>query len=207
MSIDWFPLVVALVAAFFLGAWFAERRTAKRREQASLEYERTRYSDENLAKAQLRFDERIARGLEIRLPDAVHGRKLHIYRHLMKGWFSHLDAQHRYDDTMSRRVRQDWVRYLDLLSRSETLRFLAVESEDDRKREKHDEDFRKMAAEIDTIENGFARAIGSEAVAALAAVREKSFDQFSYEGEIAPDGHYFRGWSPKGPEQPIPRTR
>lgn len=198
-------LIFAIVFAFALLGWLADRNRRKREGNQLAESVEYRRSEEYVLKQQIQFEEHLA---EIYLPDAIRGRELYIYRKLMRGWFEKLIAMNRYSEAVSKKIRIDWLAYMALLNSRATHRFLGLEASDKSKGEKYLREAQEEAVQIASIENGYAELIGPPAVEALRQTRERPYDDFSREGELAPEGHMFLGFSPTGePEQPIPRDK
>jgi hypothetical protein len=97
---------------------------------------------------------------------------------------------------------------MELLESRQTHQFLSLEASDEAKRPQYDREAHEEGRQIKAIENGFAEAVGPEAVDALGQIRAKRYDDFNSAGKLAPDGYRYRGFSLPGvPEQPIPRSR
>jgi hypothetical protein len=118
-----------------------------------------------------------------------------------------LCAQNRYNEDVVRKLRQDWLTYMDLVQSRESTHFLASEAEGENGRDRCATDLRKEELHLTAIEDGFAEAVGPEAVDTLRLIRAKDLDAFSRSGELAPDGYRWRIYYPPGqPEEPVPRT-
>jgi hypothetical protein len=180
------PVVIIFVLA--IGAaclfWWHKTNETKNRERLE-EYERNKLSDESVLKAQLEFEKRL--GENIDLPDGIRGKTAFIYCNLMTKWFSSLIAANRYDKAMCKKLKSDWLEYLYLLEHQQTSNFLSLESSDETKEAWEERKRYEM------IEDGFAAAVGKEAIEELRQVRERSHDAFDRPGRnIAPAGyHYF----------------
>ena len=112
----------------------------------------------------------------------------------MNKWFATLIARHRYDNVMSEKLKTDWLNYLDLLAPQKTVSFLSAEATDEKNRESYGKDSCKMRQQYIAIEDGFAAAIGKEAIAELERVRGAAHSSFDRSGikPMAPEGfHYF----------------
>jgi len=130
-------LGIILIGLFFLWAWRSDRRQKERQSRQMAETEERRTSEEYVVQRQMAFEKRLHDGVEIGLPDAVRGRSAHIYRYLMREWFSKLVAQSRYDKPKLGKLRKDWLIYMEMLETSRTSNFLSLESRDEAAREKH----------------------------------------------------------------------
>jgi hypothetical protein len=199
-------LVPAAVIAFLVFAWLSDRKSEQRQARQLAEADEHRTSEEYVAKQQVSFEERLAQGVEIRLPDALTGEQIYIYRRLMREWFDKLVAQNRYNEPTVVKLRKDWLVYMELLESRQTNEFLSLEASDEAKRPQYGREAHEEGMQITAIENGFAEAVGPEAVDALRQTRAKRYDDFSNAGELAPEGYRYRGFSLRGvPDQPIPR--
>jgi hypothetical protein len=147
----------------------------------------------------------LRQGIEIGLPDAVRGHCAHVYRYLMREWFSKLAAQSRYDEPKLRKVRKDWLVYMELLEAKESSSFLSLEGRDEASREKYGRQAEEEKIQLAAIEDAFAEAISPEAVEKLREIRAKEWDSFNDAGELAPDGYRYLGFTNGKIEQPIPR--
>jgi hypothetical protein len=117
-----------------------------------------------------------------------------------------LAAQNRYDEPKLKKVRHDWLVYMEALKQCSTHNFLSLEGSDEAKREKYGQEAHEDGLRAGAIENAFAEAVGPEAVEKLRQIRAKEHDSFSKAGELAPDGYRY-GLSRRGePERPTPRT-
>jgi hypothetical protein len=204
---EWLWLVVFLVGLFFLYGWYHDYRLMpKRHAKQMAEAEERRTSEEYVVEQQMKFEKRLRDGVEIGLPDAVRGRPAHIYLNLMRDWFNRLAAQARYDEPKLRKLRKDWLIYMEMLETSRTSNFLSMESPDEAAREKHERQAEEEKVQLVAIEDAFAEAIGSEAVEKLREIRAKEYDSFSDAGELAPDGYRYRNFRLRGvSNEPVPR--
>lgn len=125
------------------------------------------------------------------LPDSLSGQEIHIYYNLMRRWFNELSAKNRYDDSMIQKLRRDWLNYISLIESAKTLHFLSMESWDEKNPKKSDaysNDARLEWMQAIAIEDGFAAAIGQDAVKELDRIRKMDFCRFDKLGHVAPDG-------------------
>jgi hypothetical protein len=123
--------------------------------------------EEDVLKAQVEFEERQRYSLH-------RGREIYVYRNLMSKWFNDLNAKYRYDDSMSKKIRTDWYDYMGSLDAWSGHR----KAQEARKR-------------FMTIEDGFAVAIGEEAIKQLQEVRSRDDNAFDDSGTMAPIGYYY----------------
>jgi hypothetical protein len=86
-------LIPAAVVAFLVFAWLSDRKSEQRQARQLAEADIYRTSDEYVAKQQVSFEERMAQGVEIGLPDALTGQQIYVYRRLMREWYDKLVAQ------------------------------------------------------------------------------------------------------------------
>ncbi len=181
-------IVIAVVGVVCLFWW---QKTNETRKQERLEeYERNKLSDESVLKAQLEFEKRLDENVD--LPDGIRGKRAFIYRNLMAKWFNRLIAANRYDEPMSKKIKSDWMNYLYLIEHQETTNFLSMESSDEGKRSHYSKEAWEEKKQYEMIEDGFATAIGKEAIEELRQIRQKSYDVFDRPGrDIAPAGYYY----------------
>ena len=203
---EWSWLGVVLVALFFVYGWYHDHRVMPRRQAKQMaEAEKRRTSEEYVNQRQMEFEKRLREGAEIGLPDAVRGREAHIWRYLMLEWFNKLAAQSRYDESKLRKIRKDWLVYMELLEARKTSNFLALESDDDTERQKYDRQAEEQKLQLRAIEDAFAEAVGANALDKLREMRAKEWDSFNDAGELAPDGYRYRGFTRGRAEEPVPR--
>lgn len=203
---EWTIVVLVLMGAFVLYAVHSDRKRKERQAVASAEAEERQSSEEYVIQQQQKFEAEIQHGLEIRLPDALNGREVYIYRTLMREWFAKLTARDRYDEPKVKRLRKDWLVYMEALRHRATNRFLSMESTSEQKQAQYARQVQEETMQIMAIEDAFAEAIGPDAVKTLSQIRAKEYDSFSSSGELAADGYRYLGYSPRGePEKPIPR--
>ena len=181
-------LGIVLIGLFFLWAWDLRQKEQQAKQRAEAEERGT--SEEYVIQQQMTFEKRLHDGVEIGLPVAVRGRSAHIYRYLMRGWFNKLAAQSRYDQPKLRKLRKDWLIYMEMLETSRTNNFLSVESRDQAARETHGRQAEKEKVQLAAIEDAFAEGIGPEAVEKLREIRARTWDSFSDEGELGAEGQY-----------------
>lgn len=177
------PLVVAFIAyGVYRDHYLRPKRDAKRMAEA----EERRTSEEYVIEKQMKFEKRLRDGVD--LPDGIRGRAAHIYLHLMREWFNNLAAQSRYDEAKVKKLRKDWLIYMETLEDRETCRFLAAEGSDQAKRDEYDVRADEAHRQVIAIEDAFAHATGPDAVEKLRDIRSREYDSFSNAGELAPDG-------------------
>jgi hypothetical protein len=185
-------LVVFLSIGLVLLLMWPSKTQQKKEIQQPEEWERKRLSDENVLKAQSEFERRLDENAS--LPDGIVWRKAYTYRHLMRKWFAALIAQHRYDDAMSSKLKTDWLDYLYLLERENSVSFLSDEATDENKREVYGRESWQTRQQYMAIEDGFSAAIAKEATAELQRVRAAAHGSFDRSGikPMAPEGfRYF----------------
>jgi hypothetical protein len=171
---------------------FPHNRSGEKAKQRSDEWERQRFSDEGVVKSQDEFEQRLNENAD--LPDGICWQQAYTYRHLMSKWFASLIAKYRYDDVMSKKIKIDWLDYLDLLESQSRTSFLSGESSDEKKQEAYGAEAWQMRQQYMAIEDGFAAATGEDAIKELAQVRAADHDSFDRSGRkpIAPKGfRYF----------------
>jgi hypothetical protein len=107
----------------------------------------------------------------------------------MREWFTKLAAVNRNNEAIAKKIQADWLTYMELLVSRETNRFLGLETDDEGKREEYLRGAYEEAVQIASIESGFAEAISPQAVETLRQIRARPSDDFSYSGELAPEGY------------------
>src|SRR5580704_1352960 len=148
-------LGIILIGLFLLWAWRSDRRQKEQQAKQMAETEERRTSEEHVIQQQMKFEKRLHDGVEIGLPDAVRGRSAHIYRYLMRAWFNKLAAQSRYDQPKLKKLRKDWLIYMEMLETSRTRNFLSLESRDEAAREKHARAAEEEKVQLAAIEDAF----------------------------------------------------
>lgn len=203
---DWQWLVGAAVVAFIIyGVYHDHYLQPKWDAKQMAEVEERRTSEQYVIDRQAEFERQLRNGIQYGLPDAIRGKTAHIYLHLMREWFNKLAARNRYDESKVRKVRKDWLIYMEALAHHATSSFLAAEAADETKRHKHEKSMDEERRQIVSIEDAFAEAIGPEAVGQLREIRAKKWDNFNDQGDVAPDGYRYRGFTRGEPEEPIRR--
>lgn len=122
------------------------------------------------------------------LPDAITRKDLYIYKNLMRNWYDQLASKGRYNEPMIQKIRQDWLDYMSSLEDRNTYSYLSFETENEESdawREKHINASKKVFA----IEDGFASAIGKEAIKELSRVRDESSFNFDVNGNVSTESH------------------
>jgi hypothetical protein len=111
----------------------------------------------------------------------------------MSKWFDVLIATYRYDEPMSTKLRSDWLSYMGLLESQSRSSFLWLEARDETKRDTYGEEANLERKQYVAIEDGFAAAIGNEAMEELQRVREAPHDAFDRSGRkpMASIGHRY----------------
>jgi hypothetical protein len=165
---------------FVLSIWMSNPKKSNTREQDSEESERNRLSDEYVLKAKADFEMRLDENVD--LPDGIGWRKAYVYRNLMSKWFDSLIAKYRYDETISTNIKSDWLEYMYLLESESTSRFLSFGSINANDKESYEQTARLEYKQYVAIEDGFAGAIGNEAIEELRRVREAPHDAFDRSG-------------------------
>jgi len=157
--------ISVLGVVIFAAIWFwASRQDRNQREKWEKPIPIT---ESILLDQQAHFESRIESGL----PDRVRGKEVEIYKMLMRPWFEKLIAQHRYDEKMSAKLREDWSLYLEQLDNSGISSFLAMEAKTEQDRHERDAERLQQQRTCLRIEDAFAAQIGPEAVEKLMAAR------------------------------------
>lgn len=154
--------------------------------------EETIITEEVVFEVQSRFETKLEE--EIDFPDGIRGYPVHIYKNLMSVWYKKLSGENRYQDKMIQQIRKDWLSYIYSIEERATCHYLNMETSEDESPEKVSS-YRERAfmasQKIQAIEDGFASAIGKEAVEELRRLREindNSFGKFDKFGNLAPEG-------------------
>jgi len=177
-------LGVALVVLGSSGAFFWGGRGRKGVDRPAKPL-----SDEDVATAQSAFERRLEGDSD--LPEAILWGDAYIYWQLMSQWYRSLIEKHRSDNESAAKLRNDWVNYLRCLETLKTGAFLSGKA--DRKRDLYGSEAEQSWRAKVAIEDGFAAAIGDEAVQLLRRVRAVNHNAFDRSGKkpMAPDGYYY----------------
>ncbi|MCX6789994.1 MAG: hypothetical protein NTV60_00520 [Candidatus Kaiserbacteria bacterium] len=136
-------------------------------------------------KRQSRFEDFIRQTAR---PDALSGKEIYIYINLMRVWYQKLVSEHRYEETLTQKIRGDWLDYMQAKEDMNTYSFLAMDAEE-AKVKSYNQEEELAARKAWAIEDAFAAAIGKEATTELTRIRAKnSMSEFDYEGNLAPEG-------------------
>lgn len=187
LLLEYLIIFTTVAIAFWWFRFHARRKTASAPETAGT----SPLSEQELARLQTDFERRLANDFD--LPDGIRGREAYIYWNLMRNWFDRLIAANRYDDEYAKKLRHDWCEYIQLLPRAKTVRFLALETNDEAKASIYDQEAESASRSIELIQNAFAAAIGPEAMEELQEIRSRDTDAFDRSGRrpIAPTGHHY----------------
>jgi len=182
---------MAWAIVIIIAVWLIVKNAKDRPSNQTFEVFPTENKDineEDLLKSQTRFEKELVEHVDF--PDGIRFRDSYLYKHLMRDWFAKLSGKHRYDDKIIQKLRSDWLGYMWALERGHTNHYLAMESygENQEAHDRYEEEATTYARKAMAIEDGFASAIGEEAVKELDRIRNQGFDKFSREGEIAPEG-------------------
>lgn len=191
MTIFWIIVAVAITYLLVKQSQSSKQENTHNISTNSREEEKeVEITEEMVFRAQSAFETKLRE--ETEFPDAISGDETYIYRNLMLGWFNKLAAKNRYDESLTKKLRGDWLDYMESVSDRSTYNYLSNEFWDEKDnskseayREKHILASRKMFA----IQDAFAAAIGKEAVTELAKIKAMDFMQFSRHGELAPEGY------------------
>jgi len=191
-------VTIVVIGTFVLSIWMSKTNQIQEnnnpknpRIQQSEEWERNRLSDENVLKAKADFEMRIDQNAD--LPYGIGWRKAYIYRNLMSKWFDSLVAKYRYDESISTKIRSDWVGYMYLLESESKSTFLSFETINANEKESYEQTAGLEYKQYVAIEDGFAAAIGNEAIEELRRVREAPIGAFDRSGRkpMAPIGYLY----------------
>lgn len=183
-------VLLLIVAVWAIVSWFSKKkRTSGSNNDSTKTLETPTITEEDVHKAQAIFEERLSMTY---LPDSIHRQDSYVYRNLVLPWYKELIAKHRYDDSMSQKLRDDFLDYMSAIDDRSTTNYLWMESydEDDENagqdyRDRHIAESKKAFA----IEEGFACAMGEDAKKELTRIRKMDTLKFNRLGtELAPDG-------------------
>lgn len=182
--------LIVILAVIIGTIWWLKQRTNYGTVIASTSDDKNAVSDTELTLLQTNFERRIVE--EQDLPDGIRGKQAYIYWNLMRNWFAQLNAAYRYD-AKALQLRLDWCDYIDLIHRTSTSRYLALESDNEDKAAVYYEEVKLSSQRIGFIENAFAAAIGIEAIEELHMVKSREAGAFDRSGTqpIAPIGHHY----------------
>ena len=155
---EWSSLIAIAIGLFIVFGWLSDRRSNRRQAKWSAEAEEHRTSADYVIQEQMEFEKRLNENDG--LPDAVRGPELYIYRNLMCAWFNKLAAQSRYDEPKLKKIRKDWLVYMEMLESRRTSDFISLESHDEAKREKYGRIAQEERTQVKAIEDAFAEAVG-----------------------------------------------
>lgn len=173
MGTGMITLVIGIIAFIFalgcvyLFRWI-DRRRADSREQPSTECKQDRFSEENVSEEQLRFERHLEDNAN--LSDGVHGRESYVYKSLMSKWFAILVTKYRDNESMSKKLRRDWLSYMNLLQHHSML-IVFAEKSTSAKRTAYDRDAWEAKKSYMAIEDAFAEEIGKDAIEELQRIR------------------------------------
>ena len=178
--------VVIIIVAFWLISKHQKTQILTTKEVASSPSS-NEIKEESVFKAQTAFEEKLQ---QTYLPDAIFGRDMYMYKSLIRGWYSKLAGQYRYDEKMTQKLRNDWLAYMTALEDRATYNYLSLEtwSEDEKKSDSYREDHVTASKKAFAIEDAFAAAIGGNAVSEVEKARDLGHGSISRQGELAPDG-------------------
>lgn len=149
-------------------------------------------TDEIVALNEKAFEEEIFEKNYSILPDSISNQEIYIYINLMSPWFKELSAKSRYKEEEIKKIRKDWIDYLDALKDKSLYAFLASEEKDEVVKKEKEEKDTITSKKVWAIEDAFASAISQKAVKELNRIREITrFDAFNNRGELAPEGFRF----------------
>ena len=116
------------------------------------------------------------------LPDAPNGKKRYVFL-VMRQWYRELAGKHRYDDETCRKIRLDWLAYMQNVTDSSTEHWLSFET-DEPKCHEHKKEAMLLREKASAIEDGFASALGPDYVAELSRIRQIEYHRFDDEGRF-----------------------
>lgn len=191
-ALDWWGSLKDFLPLLFVGgivaAFIADNRQNKRAEQQFKAMQERKLTEEGILEAQSKLEERIEKLKG--LPDRFYGKDIYIYRNFINPWFWQLSARWRYNDQDKLAIlRADYASYFEKLKDQTHYRFMWLGYSDNS--EKYESNYGKARGSVVAIEDGFANAVGQNAVAELKRIRELDIDKINDDGELAPDGYRF----------------
>jgi hypothetical protein len=145
-------------------------------------------SEDTVYEAQNRFENKFS---ETYLPDSLGGHDIYMYKNLMSKWYNKLSGEHRYDEKMIQKIREDFLEYMYSVQQGKTSHYLYMELDEGEKSEGYREEADICYKKVRAIEDAFASLIGKDAVAELDRVRKFDFGDVDREGNLAPEGFQF----------------
>jgi len=118
--------------------------------------EKQQTSEAYVFERQREFEERMRDDVKAGEPYAVRGCSAHIYRYLMCKWFDRLADRSRHDELKLRRLRRDWLAYMEALEASKASSYLSVDLDDRTKRGEYDRQAEEEKKRVVAIEDAFA---------------------------------------------------
>jgi general stress protein YciG len=186
-----------LISALFMAGFYffgnrMDKRSAETRKRLMREQEEARLSSDDYVISEIaNFEKAIV--AEFRLPDSVCYSDAYVFRFLMKPWFYELVARERYNVDRAKKLRNDMLVYMDLLSSSQTQGFLAMEGKES-EREANARAASEEREKFKCIERAFAELVGGNAKKDLDFARGKGKSgKFSQDGTPAPEGYHYSG--------------
>jgi len=183
----WIIIIIFLVGWWILKHHHSTNVPSKNEGTDPVENE---IEEEAVFKIQTEFERKLEYTL---LPDAISGNEIYIYQNLMLPWYNKLSSENRYNDVMTKKLRNDWLNYMSALEDRSTYNYLSLEVEKKEEKDcywdKHVVASRKAFA----IEAAFASAVGKEAIDELTRIRQLNLSSFNSNGELAPEGFCFIG--------------
>lgn len=174
-------IIIAIIVILFL---YNSNKTQKKSQHHKVNH---KIDDDEIAKIQLAFENKLE---ETYLPDAINGQEIYIYKNLMYPWYNKLTAQYRYDEAKIKKIKEDWIEYMNALQRGHTQTFLALETEDEKQSQEYYNKVVIYSKKVLTIENAFSAAVGKNAEKELEKIRQLSYiSDFNRKGEMTPKGY------------------
>jgi len=182
-------ILVIILAVWWFSKQRHEAESNSNKVKISEKSEKNDITEEAVFKIQADFEEKLHDNYA---PDAIDGKEIYIYKHLMRPWFDKLSSKNRYDKTMIQKLRNDWVDYMTSLEDRNTSNYLFFESEKQEDENSYRDEHVIASRKVFAIENAFASAIGNEAEEELARITNLDSSSFHrHNGDIAPEGFEF----------------
>ena len=107
------------------------------------------------------------------LPDRPSRREMYIWQNFMVPWHRELAARFRYEQDKLMKIRQDWLFYMEAVEEMRLSAWMSLEGPIE-KQEKYSERCAIARRQLEAIEEGFAAAIGQQAIDELKRARRLS---------------------------------
>jgi len=181
-------VIVIILAVWWISKYF-HSISASSTNETSVSDKNNRIEEDTVIEIQGKFEKKLHD--EINFPDAIRGMDVYIYSNLMRVWYKKLSSENRYNEEMTKKIRNDWVDYISFINDFSTYNYLSFEFYDSKDTTKSDSYSEKTGVAFNkkqAIEDAFASSTGTEAVNELARIRNLDHYSFDKLGNLAPKG-------------------